>query len=465
MEVSTSIIDLVPTEQGNFVELGADMGGDVASAIAPFLPSLLRKENVRFLNLIDTTEVPDFKVLLDFFFDHDIWTALNMIASDVVAGYELGGKDADPAVTEVLEELDGAVDLSDLYQTVALDEIRFGNAIIHNRYEKKRMVEPEIVHPGRIIDMKLSPRNKPMFWVFSQENSKPNVAYVDKKYMDKFKSSGHSSSEIVGPASEIVFFKGTSPRYQTWGVGVTQIAKLLIEAKLDMLVDFSKIIKREAQPKEIVYVNTTGLHEDQRKAKINATIAKVTAQRKLGTIMVLEMNESELKVVGSEGKVLDNFCLHYKEDLMRAIRMLTRVPPSFWLGEATNKATINSQVQVYNRFLNTLRWNANRKWKNEIFYPYLVSNNFLNETSKKKIPDILFRKVSLEDPTDRAIIDDILVRNGTKSRHQVALEWGTQLPEDAGEIPPDLSGKSKMARLTVEDALLQRIGDGHSPQN
>jgi hypothetical protein len=161
------------------------------------------------------------------------------------------------------------------------------------------------------------------------------------------------------------------------------------------------------------------------------------------------MNEAEMKVIGSEGKVLDNFSLHYRDDILRAIRILTRIPPSFWLGEATNKATINSQLLVYNRYLESLRFPHTKKFVREVFGPYLKSN-YNQNLLLMDVPQIVFTEVAIEDPTDRAMIDDMAVRNGTKSRKQVAEERGYRLPEEDGEVPPALGGGGFGASIIKE---------------
>ena len=456
--MSEAVLSLPPISQKprfTDVTLSGGIIGDEPSANFPDLPSLLRKENRRFLmNRIDTTTIPDFKSLTDIAFDHDLFVATQMISFDTVTGFSIGNRDmlgrpVDERDRDDLIRFDEAVDIAELYRVVTLDVIRFGNSLVWDRYEgkrKRRMVDARIIHPGKIVDMKINPTtNVPMWWVFRKTDVNGNdmnyIAFVDPKHKKEFSNSSYSNAEIVGEATDIVHFKGSAPPYQKWGIGITQIAKILIEAKLDMLVDFSKIIKREASPKEYVYVNTTGLTDDNRRRKIKETIKSVNKQRKLGSIIVLEMNESEVKMVGSEGKVLDNFSLHYRDDILRAIRILTRIPPSFWLGEATNKATINSQLIVYNRYLNSIRWSNNRMFARGIFLPY-IQTNFNPAMRLSQLPAIIFPEQAIEDAMDRAMIDDLAVRNGTKSRKQVAEERGYRLPEEDGEYAPELSSQS-----------------------
>lgn len=450
------------------------IGGDVGSATIPDLPSLLRNQNRRFLmNRIDTTTIPDFKTLTDITFDHDIYTAIQMISFDTITGFKIGGRSTMDVLVDELELLDEVVDLSEIYREVVFDELRFGNAIVRKNFKtaggRRLMTTLEIIHPGKIVNMEVSPYNKPMWWVFEKfdENSSffmnpgRNVAYVDLDYREQFKSSGYSDADIVGLASDIVHFKGCAPVYQKWGVGLAQIAKILVEAKLDMLVDFSKIIKREAATREIVFVDVKGLDKGKADTKIANTVTELNKQRKAGAIMVLGKKGQEdaldVKVVGSEGKVLDNFSLHYRDDILRAIRILTRIPPSFWLGESTNKATINSQLIVYNRFLKSQRWYGNKRFAREVNKPYLEQQTN-RKIRLKELPEFLFTSVTIEDPMDRAIIDDIAIRNGSKSRKQVADEQGYILPEDDGLVAPSLSGGSEMGTAMVEEIHKEMIG-------
>ena len=459
--------ECIPARKSEFVNL-SNVGGDILSAISPSLPSILRKENRRFLmDMIDTTVVPDFASLTDICFDHDIHTAIDMISSDVISGMEIGRREDNDAFVDDLSMLNDMSDIVECYRVNGMDESRFGNTVNINRFEteagakRRRMVGTSVIHPGKIKSMKLSPKNTPMWWSFAQTDAygnwsnKPDAVYLDEKYRDLYALEG-INGEVFGPATDVVHFKGTAPVYQTWGVGIGQIAKLLIEAKLDMLVDFSKIIKREAGTREVFYVNTTGLGPTQRQAKIDATIAEVNKQRKLGSILVLEKNEMEFTLQGSEGKVLDNFSLHYRDAILEGIRVLTRIPAAFWLGESTNKASIDGELIVYNRFINVKRWNLTRKYRQFVFKPYLESL-YQKTIPIKEIPWIKFDPHGLEPMMDSAVRDDIMIRNGSKSRRQVAEEWNTRLPEEDGETPPDLSGKSKQARLR-EDNLHQEVG-------
>ena len=439
------------------------LGGEADSAMWPDLPSLLRKANRRYLmDKIDTNTIPDFATLTDISYDHDLFTALGMISFDTIKKMELGDKKDDDTLVRYIGELDEKVDIPDLYRNVAYDELRYGNAVVQKRLEDKVFVDCEIVHPGRIYSMKLGPDNKPMWWVFKKPDDEyiydPNgesyVGYLNPKYKERYSTEGLTDN-IVGTPDEIVHFKGSALRYQTWGVGVSQIAKILIEAKLDMLVDFSKIIKMSASPKEYVYVSTDGLRDEAAKAKIQSTIDSLTAQRRLSSVIVLEKEQAEAQIIGAEGKVLDNFTLHYRDDILRAIRILTRVPPSFWLGEATNKATINSQLTVYNGFIDSNRWFESRRFERELFYPYL--QNFDTSIKLKEVPPIIFRGPAIEVPMDKMIMDDIAIRNGSKSRTQVAEEWKFRLPEDDGEVPPSLGGGSQFAEIIKKNTIVEEL--------
>ena len=439
--------------------------------ILPDLPSLLRLANSRFLmNRVDTNKMPDWKTLKNITFDHDIWTAINMISFDTVTGFKIGGKDKDPRYVEYIDALDEDIDLSEIYRMVAFDELRYGNAFVRKLMDNDgQMYSCEIIQPELVIDMQLSPYNKPMWWVFKAnttmfEGYKENVAYVDPDYIDQFNASGNMG-EVVGTADQIVHFKGSAPIYQKWGVGIAQVAKILVEAKVDMLVDFSKIIKKEAGTREIVYVDVKGLNPPQRKKKINDTMTEMTEQRRRGTVIVMGKKGNddplEVKYVGSEGKVLDNFSMHYRDDILRAIRILTRLPPSFWLGEATNKATINTQLVVYNRFLKSIRWFTNKRFVRQIFIPYIRSGRLA--VSVRTCPEPLFAAVAIEDPMDRAIIDDLAVRNGTKSQRQVAEENNYELPEEAGEADPLLGGKGQSAAdMVIRDRIAEQVGVGQN---
>jgi hypothetical protein len=459
--ISASVLNIGPVGNSirrDFFDVSNAITGESPSSSHPDIPSLLRKENRRYLmDRIDTTRKPDFNSLTDIAFDHDIFVATSMISFDSIIGMRFGGRGISAEYVNEIKFLDEAVDIAELYRATMYDQVRYGNGLLWNRFEqdskRRRMVDTNIIHPGMVVDMKMSPQNTPMWWVFKQLSSATgtvmdNAVFLDPKYEKEYDSSGNTGT-VVGQASDIVHFKGQAPKYQAWGIGITQIAKILIEAKLDMLVDFSKIIKRESSPKEFVYVNTTGLTEDNRVSKINSTINSINKQRKLGSVIVLEMNEAEMKVIGSEGKVLDNFSLHYRDDILRAIRILTRIPPSFWLGEATNKATINSQLLVYNRYLESLRFPHTKKFVREVFGPYLKSN-YNQNLLLMDVPQIVFTEVAIEDPTDRAMIDDMAVRNGTKSRKQVAEERGYRLPEEDGEVPPALGGGGFGASIIKE---------------
>jgi len=349
-----------------------------------------------------------------------------------------------------------------LYRNVAYDELRYGNAIVLKRLENKVFVDFDIVHPGKIKSMKLGPDNKPMWWVFSNgtdgilfENyGDADCAYVDEgneNIMRLYQAEGLTNN-IVGTPDQIVHFKGSALRYQTWGVGIAQLAKLLIETKIDYLVDSSKIIKMSASPKEYLYVNVAGLNDKAAQDKINATIASVSVQRQLSSIIVLGKDEAEAQIIGNEGKVLDNFTLHYRDYILESIRMLTRIPPSFWIGESTNKATVNSHLVVYNGFIDSNRDYESKKFKRDIFYPYL--KQFDASLTIRTTPAISFLGPAIEDPMDKMLKDDTAVRNGTKSRKQVAEEENYRLPEEDGEIPPTLSGGS-----TFESKGIDKLAD------
>ena len=441
-----------------------DISGQAPSANWPSLPSLLRKANRRYLmNRIDTNSTPDFATLTDISYDHDLFTALGMISLDTIKGMLLGSDKDDSALVSKLEDLDARVDIPDQYRNTAYDVLRYGNSITKKRLEDGVFVDFDIIHPGRIYNMKLGPDNKPMWWVFKsptdeylyKNNSDPYIAYVNPKYESRYRAEGFTDN-IVGEADEIVHFKGDALRYQTWGVGISQIAKVLIETKIDMLVDFSKIIKMNTSPKEYIYVNVEGLRDGPAQDKIQKTIESVTQQRMLSSVIVLGKDEAEAKIIGSEGKVLDNFTLHYRDDVLRAIRILTRVPPSFWLGEATNKATINSQVTVYNGFIEGNRWFESRQYERELFYPYL--KQFDSTLKIGEVPKLTFIGPPVQDPMDKMVMDDIAIRNGSKSRHQVADEWKFRLPEDDNELPPNLGGgQSQLAEIIKKDKISQEL--------
>jgi hypothetical protein len=436
--------------------------------LLPDIPSLLRLANSRFLmDRVDTNKMPDWDTLKNITFDHDIFTAINMISFDTVTGFKIGGKDKAPHLIGQLDGLDEDIDLSEIYRNVVFDELRYGNAFVRKLVRGKVAYSCEIIRPQLVVDMELSPFNKPMWWVFQTPTTtlggwSENVAYVDPKYLKEFESSGHGG-RVVGTADEIVHFKGSAPIYQKWGVGISQVAKILIEAKVDMLVDFSKIIKKEAGTREIIYVDVKGLNPQQRTTKINNTMTEMTEQRKRGSVIVLGKKGSDdvldVKYVGSEGKVLDNFSMHYRDDILRAIRILTRLPPSFWLGEATNKATINTQLVVYNRFLKSIRWFTNKRFIRQIFVPLLRGARF--NVTVRTSPEIMFSAVAIEDPMDRAIIDKIAVETGVKSRRQVAEENHYELPEAAGEVFPIPKGGGGMAAdMIIRDRMAEGLGVG-----
>lgn len=465
--MSTSVLDIdLPMMDGggnhynNFVSLADGLGGEAASATYPSLPSILRASNRRFLmERVDTTVLPDFSTLTDISYDHDLFTALGMISFDTIRGMKIGRSQDDVADVRNLQDFDEKVNMNTLYQNVTNDELRYGNSIFLKQIEDKMFIGGDVVHPGKIKDMKFGPNNKPMWWVLQAEDRDGNgedVAYVDPKYMDRYLSGSWAITDnIAGPADQIVHFKGNALRYQAWGVGIAQIAKILVETKLDMLVDFSKIIKKEAAPKEYIYVNVQGLRDQAARNKIQQTINSVTEQRKLNNIIVLEQGDAEASVVGSEGKVMDNFTLHYRDDILRAIRILTRVPPSFWLGEATNKATINSQLTVYNGYLESIRYHNNLRFKREIFHPYL--KQFDPTIKISAVPEINFMGVPIMDPMDRMKMDDMAVRLGIKSRKQTAKEWGFTMPEADGEIAPELTKQQRP--IVIEKEQLEVVPD------
>ena len=473
--MSTEILTLdMPKPQlaggsGNhFVSLArqvGEIGGQAPSANYPSLPSLLRKANRRYLmNRIDTNSIPDFASLTDISYDHDLFTALGMTSLDTIKGMQLGSDNDESAYVNKLEDLDERIDIPDQYRNTAYDVLRYGNSITQKRMVDGVFVDFDIIHPGRIYRMKLGPDNKPMWWVFKKPSDasmfdstddSQYVAYVNEKYMDQYKAQGLTDN-IVGTTDEIVHFKGDALRYQTWGVGISQIAKILIETKIDMLVDFSKIIKMNTSPREYIYVNVDGLRAGPAEDKIQRTIENISQQRMLSSVIVLGKDDAEAKIIGSEGKVLDNFTLHYRDDVLRAIRILTRVPPSFWLGEATNKATINSQVTVYNGFIEGNRWFESRHYERELFYPYL--KQFDPTMKMRETPSITFIGPPVQDPMDKMMMDDIAVRNGTKSRHQVAKEWNFRLPEDDNEVPPSLGGGgSQLAEIITKDKISKEV--------
>ena len=437
------------------------------NSVLPDLPSLLRLNNSRFLmDRVDTDAIPDWSTLKSITFDHDIFTAITMISFDVVTGYRVGGKDKDEFFLQTLDALDEDIDTSEIYRNVALDELRYGNGFVRKLYKGNLMYSMEIINPQSVVAMEMSPYNKPMYWVFTSTSNdsygySENVAYVDPAFRKQYDSSGNSA-KVVGTADMIVHFKGSAPVYQKWGVGIAQVAKILIEAKVDMLVDFSKIIKKEAGTREIVYVDVNGLDPTARGNKIARTMTEMTEQRKRGSVIVLgkkgKDDPLEVKYVGSEGKVLDNFSMHYRDDILRAIRILTRLPPSFWLGEATNKATINTQLVVYNRFLKSIRWFTSKRFVRQIFIPYLKSSKLA--ATVRNTPEPMFAAVAIEDPMDRAIIDQIAVLTGVKSRRQVAGENDYELPEEAGEDFPISGVGSSAVDEVVKDRLKETLGVG-----
>jgi len=438
------------------------IGGESQSANFPSLPSLLRKANRRYLmNLIDTTTLPDFATLTDISYDHDLFTALGMISSDTVRKMKLYKESTEPVFKRKINELDEIVDIADHYRNTDYDELRYGNSITLKRMEDGTFVDFDVVHPGKIKAMKLGPNNKPMWWVFSKGDNGTlynnygdnDVAFVDDKYVNEFESQG-ITGKIVGTPDEIVHFKGSGLRYQTWGVGIAQLAKLLIETKIDYLVDSSKIIKMSASPKEYMYVNVEGLNDSSARAKIDDTISSVNSQRQLSSVIVLEEGQARAEIIGNEGKVLDNFTLHYRDYILESLRMLTRVPPSFWIGASTNKATVNSHLIVYNGFIDSNRDRKNKKYKREIYYPYL--KQFDQSLSIGETPEINFVGQAIQDAMDKSILDDTAIRNGSKSRKQVAEEENYRLPEEDGEEPPSLGGGQSQV---AESYKFQKIVD------
>lgn len=455
------------------VQNSVALGGDIRSAVMPYLPSLLRSQNRRYsMDLIDTTKTPDFKALTDVGFDHDIYVATQMISSDSVTGFEIGGDGIKEDLLDSLEVLDNDFDLREIYRLIVYDELRFGNAIVKKNFktiqDKRLMTGLEIVHPGKIVDMALSDLNIPKWWVFDRVNvdnflgsMQTNVAFVDPDFLDEF-NGRHGNAEVVGLASDIVHFKGAAPPYQKWGVGITQVAKLLVEAKQDMLIDFSKIIKKEAATKEVVFIDVKKMNPDTAQAKIDKTIEEMNKQRKLGNIIVLGKDGKddalEFITVGSEGKVLDNFTLHYRSDILRAIRILTRIPPSFWLGESTNKATINSQIVIYKRFLKTIREHTTTRFARFITVPFL-QQQVRRTVLIKDSPVFLFSDLAVEDPMDRAFINQIAVLTGVKSRRQVAKENGYELPEEADEgVPSPSQTDANASQVMLENYIGESLG-------
>lgn len=454
---------------------------DISKAF-PNDPSLLRLNNTRFLmDNINTDDIPDWDTLKAVTFDHDLSTAIKMISLDTINGYRIArktndGANLDEAMRDEIDLLDDHVDISEIYRAVTYDELRYGNAFVRKNFgdigdEKRLMYALEIIKPQRIVNMVLSPFYEPMWWVLEVATEDmmygsvftfKRIAYVDPKYSKQFKGSGYSDAEIVGEASDIVHFKGDAPKYQKWGIGIGQIAKLLVEAKVDMLVDSSKIIKKEAATREMVFIDVTGLGKAQADAKIDDTVTQLTAQRKRGTIMVLgkkgKEDALEVQYLGSEGKVLDNFTMHYRDHLLQAIRILTRIPPSFWLGEATNKATINKQVTVYNGFLSGKRLFNNKRIVKQIFKPYL-EQQLERALRIRQLPQPTFSDVVYMDAMDRAIIDDIYIRNWAKSRKQVADENDFRLPEEDGVLPPQTGG-SEFAGLIQKNMMEIEVGVG-----
>ena len=449
----------------NFIEFSR-IGGESSSANWPSVPSLIRKANRRYMmNMIDTNTIPDFATLTDISYDHDLFTALGMISSDTVRKMKLYKESTEPIFKRKINELDEIVDIQDHYRCTDYDKLRYGNSITLKRMEDGVFVDFDIVHPGKIKSMELGSNNKPMWWVFSkgEEGALYNnygdndVGFVNPKYMQEYEAKGLTPN-IVGTPDEIVHFKGSALRYQTWGVGIAQLAKLLIETKIDYLVDSSKIIKMSASPKEYLYVNVAGLNDKAAQAKIDATIESVNVQRQLSSVIVLGKDEAEAQIIGNEGKVLDNFTLHYRNYILESIRMLTRVPPSFWIGESTNKATVNSHLIVYNGFIDSDRNGINKKYQREIYYPYL--KQFDRSLTIGETPEITFLGQAIQDHMDKSILDDTAVRNGTKSRKQVAEEWNHRLPEEDGEVPPSLgAGQGQIVEVIKNRALDSKFQD------
>ena len=62
---------------------------------------------------------------------------------------------------------------------------------------------------------------------------------------------------------------------------------------------------------------------------------------------------------------------------------------------------------------------------------------------------------------DRALIDDLAIKNGSKSRRQVAEENHYELPEEAGEeFPLPKAGGSMAADMIVRDRVAEGLGVG-----
>ena len=71
----------------------------------PELPSLLRLANSRFLmNKVDTNKIPDWDTLKNVTFDHDIYTAIQMISFDTLTGFDIGGKDIDKVLIDEMDD-------------------------------------------------------------------------------------------------------------------------------------------------------------------------------------------------------------------------------------------------------------------------------------------------------------------------------------------------------------------------
>jgi hypothetical protein len=64
---------------------------------------------------------------------------------------------------------------------------------------------------------------------------------------------------------------------------------------------------------------------------------------------------------------------------------------------------------------------------------------------------------AIEDPVDKVMIDDTLVRMGAKSRLQVSEEWDTRLPEADGEMPPSLGSGSKLMEVTKQGKVSKEL--------
>ena len=67
--------------------------------------------------------------------------------------------------------------------------------------------------------------------------------------------------------------------------------------------------------------------------------------------------------------------------------------------------------------------------------------------------------MAVEDPMDRAFINQIAVLTGVKSRRQVAKESGYELPEEAGEgVPMPSATDANASQVMLENYIGESLG-------